>query len=140
MIVTHSVKRELVFPQSREKVWHSLTNRDSLADWMFPNDFEPRVGHRFTFRVPPNPKVKFDGLIVQCEVLKCVPPEELSFTWVAAEVNTQVHYRLEVEGTGTRVYFEHSGFEQMPAYKGAEYGWNMMFEKWTELISKIFQA
>jgi hypothetical protein len=28
------------------------TIRATLAEWMFPNDFEPRVGHQFTFRVP----------------------------------------------------------------------------------------
>ena len=33
-----------------------LANSASLAEWMYANDFEPRVGHQFTFRVPPNPK------------------------------------------------------------------------------------
>jgi hypothetical protein len=30
-----------------------------------PNDFEPRVGHRFTFRTDPVPAHGFDG-IVRC--------------------------------------------------------------------------
>ena len=35
---------------------------------MFPNDFAPRVGHRFTFQVPPNPQANFDGLTVHCYI------------------------------------------------------------------------
>lgn len=135
--MTRSVKRELRFPQPREEVWRALTDRAALSEWMYPNDFEPRVGHRFTFQVPPKPEVKFEGLTVHCEVLKCSPPEELSFTWVAGEVDTRVHYRLEADGRGTRVLFEHGGFEQDLAYGGAGYGWNLMHGKLTELLSRM---
>jgi uncharacterized protein YndB with AHSA1/START domain len=134
--VKKSVIRELAFPQSRDEVWRALTDRASLADWMYPNDFEARVGHRFTFQVPPKPQVKFEGLVIHCEVLKCAPPEELSFSWVAGEVNTRVEYRLEADGEGTRVFFEHSGFEQENAYGGAGYGWNLMHGKLTTLLAK----
>ena len=131
-----SVVRELVFPQSRDAVWRALTDRASLAEWMFPNDFEAREGHRFTFQVPPNPQAKFDGLVVHCEILKCVPLQELSFSWVAGEVDTRVEYRLEAEGSGTKVYFEQSGFEQENAYKGAGYGWNLMHGALTALLAR----
>jgi uncharacterized protein YndB with AHSA1/START domain len=131
-----SVKRELFFPQSRDEVWRTLTDRASLAEWMFPNDFAARVGHRFTFQVPPNPQAKFDGLVVHCEVLSCDPPKELSFSWVAGEVDTRVEYRLEADGSGTRVYFEQSGFELEQAYKGAGYGWALMHGKLTTLLAK----
>lgn len=131
-----SVTRELTFPQSREEVWRALTDRDTLAEWMFPNDFEARIGHRFTFQVPPNPQAKFEGLVVHCEVLTCDPPNTLSFTWVAGEVDTLVEYRLEANGSGTRVFFEQSGFEQDHAHKGAGYGWALMHGKMTTLLSK----
>ena len=49
--------------------------RELLAEWLFPNDFEPRVGHQFTFRVPANPKMNFEGLTVRCQVLECDPPD-----------------------------------------------------------------
>lgn len=129
-----SIRRELVVPQSREKVWRALTDSAALAEWMYPNDFEPRVGHRFTFRVPPNPQAGFDG-IVRCEVLECAPPSRLSYSWSAgAVVGTQVSYRLEPDGDGTRVYFEHSGFDiSQPwgdqALRGAEFGWAKMLER-----------
>jgi uncharacterized protein YndB with AHSA1/START domain len=115
-------------------VWRSLTDRDALADWMYPNDFEPRVGHRFTFRVPSKPQLE-GGLTVQCEVLTCVAPRELVFTWVVNEfLNTRVSYRLEPDGAGTRVLFEHSGFEQKGALAGASYGWSLIHGKLAELL------
>lgn len=124
--MTRTIRRELTFPQSPTTVWRALADREALAEWMYPNDFEPRVGHQFTFRVPPNPQLQ-SGLVVQCEVLTCVPPRELSFSWVVENfLDTRVCYRLEENGSGTRVLFEHAGFDADAAFKGAEFGWTMM--------------
>jgi uncharacterized protein YndB with AHSA1/START domain len=134
--VTRTIRREMKFPQAPEGVWRALTNSAALAEWMYPNDFEPRVGHRFTFRVPPSRNLEH-GLVVHGEVLICVPPNELVFTWVVdGFLNTQVSYRLEPDGTGTRVLFEHTGFEQEAAFGGAEYGWNVMHAKLAKLLEK----
>jgi uncharacterized protein YndB with AHSA1/START domain len=103
---------------------------------MYPNDFEARPGHRFTFRIPPNPQAKFEGIAIHCEILKCIPPKQLSFSWAAMGVDTRVDYRLEAHGDGTKVFFEQSGFEQEHAYRGAEYGWNLMHGKLTTLLSR----
>lgn len=135
-----SVRRELVFPQSREDVWRALTDSAALAEWMYPNDFEPRVGHRFTFRVPPNPQAGFDG-IVHCEVLECVPPSRLVYSWAGGPVvKTQVAYRLEPNGDGTRLVFEHSGFDLSqpwgePSLKGAQAGWAIMLKALTRVVA-----
>lgn len=139
--MSQSIRRELLFPQSREEVWLAITDRETLAEWMYPNDFEPRVGHHFTFRVPANPKVNFEGLVVGCEVLACEPPSRLLFSWSAgALVDSQVSFRLEPEGDGTRLYFEHSGFEITAefgeqAFKGAEYGWARMLKQLTAVLA-----
>jgi uncharacterized protein YndB with AHSA1/START domain len=126
----------LTFPQSPEAVWRALTNSAALAEWMYPNDFEPRVGHKFTFRVPPKPQLE-NGFTVQCEVVTCVPPRELAFTWVVDDfLDTPVSYRLEADGVGTRVLFEHTGFEQKPAFKGADYGWKLMHGRLAEVIAE----
>ena len=102
--MTRTIRREFAIPQPREQVWRALTESATLAEWMFPNDFEPRVGHHFTFRVPGNPNMNFDGLIVHCEVLECEPPSRLAFSWSAGElVDTRVSFRLEADGDGTRV-------------------------------------
>jgi len=135
--MTNTIRKEMQLPQSRERVWREIASREALAGWMFPNDFEPRVGHRFTFRVPPKPEANFPGLVVHCEVLVCSPPEALAFTWVAGDLDTRVEYRLEADGAGTRVFFEHSGFEQPNAYGGAAYGWNLMHGKLAERLTRI---
>jgi uncharacterized protein YndB with AHSA1/START domain len=132
--MTKTIRKEIVIRQPREEVWRALTDSAALAEWMYPNDFEPRVGHRFTFRVPPNPKAGFDG-IVHCQVLECEPPSRLAYSWAGgAVVNTQVCYWLEPDGDGTRLFFEHSGFDlSQPwgdqALQGAEFGWVKMLER-----------
>lgn len=140
--MTHTIQRELRLPQAREKVWAAIANRTALAEWMYPNDFEPRVGHPFTFRVPPNPKAGFDGLTVRCEVLECEPPARLVFSWSAGGPveNTQVSFRLEPDGDGTRLFFEHSGFDLAhpfgsQAFKGAQFGWAKMLEQLSAVVA-----
>jgi uncharacterized protein YndB with AHSA1/START domain len=142
--MTNAIQKEILIPQSREQVWRAITDPVMLAEWMFPNDFEPRIGHKFTFHVPGNPKVNFDGLIVRCEVLECEPPSRLVFSWSAggAVENTQVSFQLEPDGEGTRILFEHSGFDvSLPfgdqAVKGAEYGWAKMFKQLAVVVDGL---
>lgn len=134
--MTRTIRRELRFTQSPEAVWRSLTDSAALAEWMYPNDFDPCVGHRFTFRVPPKPDLE-DGLIVRGEVLECVPQVEIVFTWVVDDfLDTRISYRLEPDGTGTRVLFEHTGFEEEQAFGGAAFGWNVMHAKLAKLLAQ----
>jgi uncharacterized protein YndB with AHSA1/START domain len=142
--MSNTICREMLIPQPREEVWQAITDSATLAEWMFPNDFEPRVGHRFAFQVPPNPKVNFDGLTVRCEVLQCDPPHRLAFSWSAGElVDTRVSFRLEpdrLDGDATRLFFEHAGFDlSQPwgeqAFKGAEYGWAKMLKELAAVVA-----
>jgi uncharacterized protein YndB with AHSA1/START domain len=142
--MTKTIRREIVIPQSREQVWRALTDSAALAAWMYPNDFEPRVGHHFTFRVPPNPKAGFDRLVVRCEVLECEPPSRLEFSWSVGGpvVNSRVCFRLEPDGDGTRIFFEHSGFDDSQpwgkqAFRGAEVGWAKMLERLTAVVASL---
>ncbi|CAN5240291.1 SRPBCC domain-containing protein [soil metagenome] len=139
--MTKAIHRELLIPRNPEQVWRSIADSARLAEWMFPNDFKPQVGHRFTFRVPPNPKMNFDGLVVRCEVLECDPPKRLAFSWSAGGPveNTQVSFRLEPEGDGTRLFFEHSGFDLSHpfgehAFKGAGFGWAKMLDQLAAVV------
>jgi uncharacterized protein YndB with AHSA1/START domain len=72
-----------------------------------PNDFQPVVGHQFTFRTHPAPG--FDG-IVHCEVLEVELERRLSYSWVGGGVKTQVSFTLEPHGAGTKLMLLHSGF------------------------------
>lgn len=102
--MSESIVRELYLPHPPGEVWRALTERAAIAAWLMPNDFEPRVGHRFTLRTHANPRLGFDGLI-HCEVLECDAPWRLVYSWVAAGVDTRVSYRLEPDGAGTRLHF-----------------------------------
>lgn len=142
--MSETIRREILIPQPPEEVWRAIANSTALAGWMFPNDFEPRVGHHFTFRVPPNPKANFDGLVVNCEVLECAPPHRLIFSWSAGGpvVNTQVSFRLEPDGEGTRLFFEHSGFDLShplgnQAFHGAEFGWAKMLGQLPSVVAGL---
>jgi uncharacterized protein YndB with AHSA1/START domain len=141
--MTKTIRREILIPQPREHVWRALTDSSTLAEWMFPNDFAPRVGHHFTFLVPPNPKVNFDGLVVRCEVLECESPSRLAFSWSVAGVgDTRVSFRLEPDGEGTRVLLEHSGFDLAQgwsdqAIQGAEFGWAKMLKQLTAVVAGL---
>ena len=134
--MNNTIRKEILIPQPRETVWRAITDSATLAEWMFPNDFQPRVGHQFTFRVPGNPARNFDGLVVRCEVLECEPPDRLAFSWSAGGPveNTRVTFQLEPDGDGTRILFEHAGFDiAQPfgeqALRGAEFGWAKMFKQ-----------
>lgn len=139
--MTRTIQKEVLFPQPPEQVWNAIADSATLAEWMFPNDFEPRLGHRFTFQVPPNPKVNFEGLTVRCEVLECEPPARLAFSWSAGELEgTLVTFHLEPDGNGTRLLFEHSGFDLSlafgeQAFRGAEYGWARMLKELSTVVA-----
>ncbi|HQR05976.1 MAG TPA: SRPBCC domain-containing protein [Gemmatales bacterium] len=141
--MSKTIQREMVFAQPREQVWQAITDSTTLAEWMFPNDFEPRVGHHFMFQVPANPKVNFDGLTVNCEVLECEAPSRLVFSWSAGALdNTKVSFRLEPDGNGTRLLFEHAGFDLSQdfgeqAFKGAEYGWAKMLKQLGVVVARL---
>jgi len=126
--MTKAIRREVLFPRPRAAVWRAITDRATLAEWMYPNDFEPRVGHRFTFRMPPMPG--WNG-VTDCEVLTVEPPDELSYTWNASGeeaengLKTVVKWTLEPVDGGVLVRMEQSGFREQDQrnFMGAKYGW-----------------
>jgi uncharacterized protein YndB with AHSA1/START domain len=90
-----------------ERVWAALTDPLAIAEWLMPNDFAPVVGHRFQFRVPPQPG--WNG-IVDCEVLTVDPPRELAYSWKGDALDTLLRFTLEPTAAGTQLTVVHSGF------------------------------
>ncbi len=107
------IELDRTYPHPRERVWRALTDSAALAEWLMPNDFEPTVGHRFTFRTDPAPG--FDG-IVHCEVLELAPPERLRFTWRGGPLDTVVTFDLAAVGDGTRLTMTQDGFRGLRAW------------------------
>jgi uncharacterized protein YndB with AHSA1/START domain len=98
-------------PHSTALVWRALTDPALLSRWLMPNDFQPTVGHRFTFHTTPIPDVDFDG-VVHCEVLDIEPEKSLRIAWRGgAALDTTVTWTLAAEGTGTRLFLVHDGFD-----------------------------
>jgi uncharacterized protein YndB with AHSA1/START domain len=84
-----------------------------------PNDFEPRVGHRFTFETA--------GYgATDCEVLAIEHERLVRMSWRNAGLDTVVTWQLVPEGHGTRLLIMHSGFEPGDtAYDAMSYGWTV---------------
>jgi uncharacterized protein YndB with AHSA1/START domain len=131
--LTVSITHETVLPYPPERVWAALTDSSTIEKWLMPNDFEPRLGHRFTFTTQPIPAASFDG-IIRCEVVEIDPPRRLAYSWTGGGLITKVTYRLEPDGSGTRLHFEHSGFDldnpiHKMAHDGMSAGWKDLWER-----------
>ena len=104
--MSRTVVLEVVYPHPPERVWRALTDRDALAEWLLPNNFEPRRGHRFQFWSPPRPGSRG---VIECEVVELDEPRRLSYTWQSEpdQPPTLVTWTLEPTKGGTRVRLEH---------------------------------
>lgn len=105
-----SIHFERTYPHPIERVWEAIATRQGLSAWLMPTDFEPRVGQRFQFRWKKIPGWR--GW-VDCEVLELEPMRLLTLEWVGDEGQepTTVRFRLERVPEGTRLVFDHTGFE-----------------------------
>ena len=114
------IEREM--PHPPQKIWRALTEGALMEEWLMSNNFQPVVGHRFTFRA--NPVPGWNG-IIECEVLLVEPPSRLSYSWGALGLGSAVAWTLTPTTSGTHLRMEQSGFgpDQDQAYKGATYGW-----------------
>jgi uncharacterized protein YndB with AHSA1/START domain len=98
-------------------VWRALTEPELLARWWAAGDIKPIVGHRFTMDM---------GSWGQqpCEVLEVDPERLLTYTFAEGSLDTTITWRLEPEGTGTRLFLRHAGFVPGSiSLKGMGSGW-----------------
>lgn len=122
MTNTRSLVIEKEFPHPPEKIWRALTEGPLIKQWLMDNDFQPVVGHKFTFRSTPMPH--WNG-IIDSEVLAVEPNKKLTYKWDSLGLESEVVWTLTPTAGGTLLRMEQSGFraEQEAAYKGASYGW-----------------
>ena len=125
-----SIRIEIEYPHPPERVWTAITDPHAIAEWLMPNDFAPRLGHRFQFRIP---KPRGWSGVVDCEVTRLEPPCRLAYTWKSDKVDTLVQWTLHATPIGTRVEFEHSGFSGVGQTILRKFmmgpGWNRMLQK-----------
>ncbi|SED53759.1 Uncharacterized conserved protein YndB, AHSA1/START domain [Rhodococcus jostii] len=83
------------------KVWRALTEPELLARWWAAGDIAATVGHRFHLNMP-------GWGSVPCEVVEVEPERRLVYTFTE---NWTLTWNVVPEGTGTRLFLEHSGFD-----------------------------
>ena len=128
------IEREM--PHPPEKVWRALTQGPLIQEWLMANDFQPVVGHRFSFRSTP---VQGWNGIIDSEVLVVEPNSRLSYGWTSMGLETVVTWTLTPTEGGTLLRMEQSGFpsEEGANYKGAKYGWNKFIGKLEHVVGGL---
>ena len=137
-----TIRVDEFLPHPPEKVWRALTEPELIARWLMPNDFKLEIGHRFTFQAFPMPAAGFGGT-GHCEVLEFEPEKMLRIAWRAAPddlstLDSTVTFTLEPEGTGTRLFLVHDGFNSGDPYHAASY--RFMSGGWPGVLAKVSEA
>ncbi len=128
------IERKLSHPAS--KVWRALTQGALMEEWLLKNDFQPVVGHRFSFRAEPNPH--WNG-IIECQVLTVEPNQRLSYTWGSMGLESTVTFTLTPVEGGVLLRMEQAGFrpDQEQAYQGAKYGWKRFIDGLERVVGNL---
>lgn len=110
--MTLEITVERTFPYPPELVWRALTESAALGEWLMPNDFVPRLGHKFQFRSKPMPGWRG---YVECEVIELIAPRRLAYSWLGDgdwKEPTVVRWTLEPVEKGTRLRLEHTNLQE----------------------------
>lgn len=122
------VVHEVRFAHPVERVWSAIVDRAALAQWLMPNDFEPRDGYRFHLDGGP-PR----GL-VEAEVLGIDPPYRIQWLWMIDDVRTTVTITLRADGDETLLRLEHEDLPSDPRPR-FDSGWVEKFDDLALLLS-----
>ena len=128
------IRHETYIPHPPDRVWEALTDPALQAKWWAPGDVRAEVGHRFT--------MDMGGWGEQrCQVLAVEPQRLLSYTFAEGVLDTTISWRLEPQGEGTLLSFEHAGFDlDSPAgeraFRGMEQGWAALLARIEPAIAR----
>lgn len=99
-MTTETILVDQFIAQPPAQVWEAITTPELLARWWAPGDIAPTVGHSFVLEMP-------GWGNVPCTVLEVQPDERLVYTFA----DWTLTWQLRAEGTGTRLFLEHAGFD-----------------------------
>ncbi|MEV5708921.1 SRPBCC domain-containing protein [Actinoallomurus sp. NPDC052274] len=116
-----TIRVDEFLPHPPAAVWRALTDSDLMARWLMPNDFKLVIGHAFTFQGTPIPQAGFGGT-GHGTVLDFTAEKMLRISWCAApedpsRLESTVTFTLQPEGTGTRLFLVHDGFDPDDPYQ-----------------------
>jgi uncharacterized protein YndB with AHSA1/START domain len=127
------------YPHPPEAVWRALTDPAALSSWLMPNDFQPQVGRRFSFKSeasPPN-----TGGTIECEVLALEPPSRMVWSWHGTDqvAPTRVEFRLEPVAGGTRLILTHTGERDPETVARVTAGWPKQLGRLRATLNELQQ-
>ncbi|GAA4513135.1 SRPBCC family protein [Nonomuraea ferruginea] len=108
-----AIRLDEFVPYPPDRVWRAFVEPRLVTKWLGPEDFQPVVGHRFTIVTQAVPTTKFDG-VIHCQVLAIEPERMLRISWDdhgPSGARCTATWRLVAEGHGTRLFFDHEGFD-----------------------------
>ena len=118
------ITQNVVYPHPVQRVWAALTESNALSQWLLPNTFELRVGHRFTFREDTYSRRNGWNDVVECEVIEIELLRRLAYTWSAHPGLPEmlISFTLEPVAGGTLLRLEQRAFartehDAITAYK-----------------------
>jgi uncharacterized protein YndB with AHSA1/START domain len=140
-VPTKAIVVEQTMPHPPEKIWRALTESSLIGQWLMQNDFQPVVGHRFTFEA--QPIGDWNG-IVDCEVLEVSPPSRLRYSWrggstknaaMGSALDSVVTWSLTPVDGGTLVRMVQDGFRPEN-----ETGYQMMSGGWVRIVGRLSEV
>jgi uncharacterized protein YndB with AHSA1/START domain len=96
-----AIRVDQFLPHPPATVWRALTEPELLARWWAAGDIRAVEGHEFTLDMESWGQVG-------CRVLEVEPERRLVYTFTD---NWTLTWTLVPEGTGTRLFLEHAGFD-----------------------------
>lgn len=122
------IERDLAHPP--ERIWRALTQPHLMAEWLMRTDFEPRLGHAFSFTA--------EWGAVECKVMEIEPERRLAYSWGDGVLDTVVTWTLTPTKTGAHLRMEQTGFRRdQPRYlMGATAGWPRFFDNLEQVLAR----
>ncbi|NUT05163.1 MAG: SRPBCC domain-containing protein [Hamadaea sp.] len=132
---TAAIECDEFLPHPPAAVWRALTEPELFARWWVPGDVQPVVGHRFTLDMGSWGEQR-------CEVAAVEPERLLRIQFAEGVLDTTLTWRLVPEGTGTRLFFEHAGFDLdsplgRQAYEGMGRGWPKVIARIAPALASV---
>jgi uncharacterized protein YndB with AHSA1/START domain len=118
----YDLSLEFFVPATPDQLMELLTNADLIGDWS--------GGEALVEKIEGGKFVMFDGW-VEGKILK-ITADELAYTWKPSNWNketkpSEVYYKLEKEGSGTRVFLQHNNFPNKEEMENHQQGWTEHF-------------
>lgn len=130
----NEIRHTWQFNKPPQQVWEYLTRPELIQQWLMETDFQPVVGHKFSFTC---------GTITYCEVLQVIPNQLLSYSWKEKNdtgettVDSKVTWTLLESNGGTELQLVHDGFTTLEDYIGHNNAWAKLGPQFVELVNNI---